>query len=255
MTFDRSFEREAKKQADKQMSRFGSAYQNSVKIDKEEADRKIRDFQDDLIDFQAECESNIIRDIDESIFAKCSDMLAEYSDIVSDVIGMIDITGFDFNKISSIKKFKIKNVDSIIKKNEHDRMREETHIKKNPERAGFFGKFKFWKPKTVEYTVEVKDGTNVNLSKVIAEILSQFSSQYKKNITDMYQQAELQTEEYKKVFIQNIDLLYSQIDNVFNELKKMTDESDDLQKRVDENKALEDWCISITRNINDLISL
>ena len=117
------------------------------------------------------------------------------------------------------------------------------------------GKFKFWKPKTVEYTVEVKDGTDVNLSKVIAEILSQFSSQLKNNITDMYKQAEIQTEEYKKVFIQNIDLLYSEIDNVFNELKKMTDESDDLQKRVDDNKVLEGWCINITRSINDLISL
>ena len=58
-------------------------YDGKTKVDKVEADSLVASFQEKLEKFQRECEGKLNREIDIKIFRKCSEMLEEYSAMVS----------------------------------------------------------------------------------------------------------------------------------------------------------------------------
>ena len=136
---------------------------------------------------------------------------------------------------------KISNLYDIQCRNEHVRYRSETRVKDNPERRGFTGFFKFWKKKQISYTVNVEDGIDVDVRAIIVNIMSSFSSSIKRNISDMFKQANDQVEEYKTVFNENIDLLNTEITNILEKLDYDTKESSILEERVKENQTLANW--------------
>lgn len=71
--------------------------------------------------------------------------------------------------------------------------------------------------------------------------MSSFSSSIKRNISDMFKQANEQVEEYKAVFNENIDILNTEITNILEKLDSDTKESSVLEKRVKENQVLANW--------------
>ena len=93
-------------------------------------------------------------------------------------------------------------------------MRDETRWKDNPEREGFVGFFKFWEPKEISYTVQVKDGVDVNIRNVVVDILSVFTESIKTNVRQMAGQANTQIEDYKKVFKERITSLEQEVGGV-----------------------------------------
>ena len=216
-------------------------YDGKTKVDKAEADGLISAFQESLGLFQKECESRLNREIDVKIFQKCSEMLDDYTAMIRAILEDVEIEGYDFRKIKSFDKIKISNINDIKKRNEQDRYRNETRWKDNPERSGFFGRFKFWKPKEISYTVSVKDGVDVNVKNIIVDIMSVFSASIKENISSMFKQSGEQIEEYKAAFNDNIDNLSAEIGNILNKLDQDTMESEVLEKRVQENKELSAW--------------
>lgn len=237
-----------------EMQKITRAYDGKTKIDKFEAERLIRNFQEDLLSYQKECEVKLNREIDNKIFRKCSDLLEDYSDMIRKIISNITIDGFDFNKVSSFKKAKLSNVDSIISRHETDRYRNVTKWKDNPERAGFFGFFKFWKPKRISYTEKVKDGSDVNVKNVIVDILGSFRISMRDNISSTFDQAYDQVKEYKKLFITNIDTLDSEIKSILDKLDKDTKESATLEEKVQKSIALADWANDMDNSIRTLLN-
>ena len=113
--------------------------------------------------------------------------------------------------------------------------------KKNPEREGFWGFFKFWKPKEVSYIVQVKDGVDVNVRDTIVDIMGSFGKNIKDNINSMFEQADKQVEEYKKAFIKSIDLLNNEINRIITQIDNDTANSEAIAQRVNENKELNEW--------------
>lgn len=237
-----------------ELEKILKGYDGKTKVDKTEADGLISAFQERLERFQKECEGELNREIDEKIFQKCSKMLEDYSKMIREILDDIEIEGYDFRKISSFQKIRIWNIDDIKKKNEQARYRKETRWKDNPERSGFFGFFMFWKPRQISYEVSVKDGVDVNVKKIIIDIMSVFSASIKRNISSMFEQSSEQIKEYKKAFYDNIDTLSSEIEKVLNELEEGTKESEILEKRVRENKELADWVEGKESEIRTLLT-
>ena len=229
-------------------------YDGKTKVDKVEADSLVASFQEKLEKFQRECEGKLNREIDIKIFRKCSEMLEEYSAMVSRILDDIEIEGYDFKKINSFDKIRISNINDIKKRNEQDRFRDETRWKDNPERSGFFGRFKFWKPKEISYTVSVKDGVDVNVKNIIVDIMSVFAASIKENISSMFSQSLQQIEEYKMAFYENIDTLDCKIGDMLNELEQSTRESEALEKKVKENRAMAEWIGNKEREIQTLLT-
>ena len=246
--------KEEERKIEKALNKMTEKYDNKTSVDKIEADRMIEDFQTKLDFFQTACESEITRLIDEKIFSEGSKMLDEYSKAVVDILQDIEIEGYDFRKVSSFGKIKINNLQDIAKQNEKDRYKDENRWKDNPERTGFFGKFKFWKPKQVSYTVQVKDGIDVDVRNIIVGIMTEFAISAKKNVVDMFEQAENQIQGYKNAFKDNIDNLQMEITNIIVELEEKTAEFAMIEERVAENKALAEWVALKENELRTLVS-
>ena len=174
--------------------------------------------------------------------------------MIRSILENIEIEGFDFKKINKFDKIKISNINDIKKKNEETRYRAETRWKDNPERQGFLGTFKFWKPKEISYTVSVKDGIDVNVKNIIVDIMSVFSASIKENISSMFNQAEEQISDYKLAFNENIDTLEGEITKILDQLDQNTKESKSLEKRVKENKELAVWVANKEAEIRRLLT-
>ena len=184
---------------------------------------------------------------------KGNDLLEQYRGKVQDILSNINITGYDFERVYSLKQFEIKNLDDIKRRNTKKRYRDETRYKDNPEREGFFGFFKFWKPKRISYTVSVEDGENVNIKKVILDIVTEFAYATKKNIEDMFQQAEMQVEEYKNIFIDNLDGLGKELNNTIENLKEKKDQKANNDQEIKKNKELLNWIKTIENRMNRVL--
>ena len=238
---DSSNESEAQYNVERELNQMIRPYDGKSKIDKRDADYMVSDFQHRLEDYQRDCECRLNREIENKIFGECKKLLEDYSYLVKSIIDNIEIENFDFNKIRAFDSIKISNLYDIQCRNEHVRYRSETRVKDNPERRGFTGFFKFWKKKQISYTVNVEDGIDVDVRAIIVNIMSSFSSSIKRNISDMFKQANDQVEEYKTVFNENIDLLNTEITNILEKLDYDTKESSILEERVKENQTLANW--------------
>lgn len=216
-------------------------YNDKEKVDKREADILLAKFQADLVHFQRDCESRINREIDFNIFQKGEEMLAEYTSVVRQILDYIEIEGYDFQKLKSFHEIKISDISELKKRNESVRYRKEKRWIKNPKKQGFFGFFKFFEPKEISVLVDVKDGVDVDVWKIILDIMAGFSGSMKENIHTVFEQAYDQIEEYKNAFNDNIDMLNNEIDKILAELDKSTDESGNLEQKLKENKKLSKW--------------
>lgn len=254
LSIDEPSEDEEQFKVEMELQRMTKQYDGKTKVDKVEADYLVKNFLDELEKFQRSCENNLNRQIDQKIYQRCQEMLEQYKELVTDILGEIEIDGYDFDKIASFDKIRISNIDDIKRKNQSTRYRDERRWKDNPKRAGFWGIFKFWEPKEVSYTVQVKDGVDVNVKNIIVDIMSQFAKSIKENIHSMFIQANAQVEEYQNTFNNNIDRLSAEIDRLLQEVKESTSLGDGLQSRVENNKKLAVWVAQEENKIYTLLS-
>ena len=242
------------RKVEKQLEAIMRPYLGSGYVDKTEADRLILEFQGDLEILQRKCEQNLNREIDLNIFQKCNVMLEQYAELIRSILGNIEIEGYDFQKINSFERIRISNINDLKLENQHDRFRTETRWKDNPAREGFWGFFKFWEPKQISYTVQVKDGVDVDVKNIIINVVGEFAKSLKANISNMFMQANKQMEGYKKVFSSNIDGLKSEIEKILYELSEETKQSETLKKEVEKNRKIANWIAQEEKKIRDLLT-
>ena len=251
-TIDRS---EEQFKVEMELQAFSKEFDGKEKVDKIIADQLIAEFQRKLNGYQKTCESRLQRDIDEQFFLRCNELLEEYSRVVSSILEDIEIEGFDFEKVSSLGEIKITSIDEIVRSNQQDRYREETRWKDNPERAGFLGFFKFWKPRRISYTESVKDGVDINVRNVIVDILAEFSYAMKANIAQIFAQAEQQINAYKQAFNDNIDRLDAKIDEILHQLEQDILRSEEIKQKVKSDEETLKWISAIESRISTLLSV
>ena len=242
---------------EKELGDLTLPYNDVGEIDKDEAEDLISAFENALNDYQKECEATLIREIDTNLFQKGDQMLDEYTTLVRALLENIKIEDFKFEKIKRFNDIKIgdfEEIKKVKKDSESTRYKYETRWKDNPEREGFWGRFKFWKPKQVSYEKKVKDGINVNVFNVITYEMGTFEENMKENITNMFEKAYAQLEDYKNTFSDNIDTLDDEIITILEELEQSTNESKELENRIVSNKKISDWVDEKEKQIRTLLA-
>ena len=247
-------EKKTQKAVELELEKMTREYNGKEKVDKADADQMISEFQEKLEQYQREWKRRLSREIDENIFRKCAEMLDDYSSMVRSILNNISIENYDFKKDNSFHEIRISNIEDIKRRNEQDRYRDETRWKNNPEREGFFGFFKFWEPKRISYTVSVKDGVDVNVKQIVVDIMNVFTGSMKDNIHNIYRQSEVQIEEYKDKFKENIDSLNERIREILDELEEKTKKSEVLKADVEKNRELANWVEKTENRINTLLA-
>lgn len=89
---------------------------------------------------------------------------------------------------------------------------------------------------------------------MVVDIMTIFSISMKENISDMFRQAMVQIEEYKSAFSENIDTLNIEIAKILEELDRNTQKSEELERRVKENRALASWVGEKETRIRELLT-
>lgn len=253
LNIDESMKYDENLKLEKELDTMTMPYNGEKKVDKSKAEQMVQTFVKNLEDYQEKFKSRLDREIDSKIYKNCTEIFEEYRKTVSDILDGIEIDGFDFQKVSSVERIKIHNVDSILQMNKQDRYREEIRLERNPERMGFWGFFKFWEPKWISHIEKVKDGEDVNVNQVVVNIMTQFLEKMQENVVTIFNQAEEQVNEYKDVFADNIDDLKDEIEKILEELKVKTESSDRLSRNMENNKQLKQWVEEIEQKLNDLL--
>lgn len=238
---------------EQELSQMVKKYDRVKWVNRVEADRLINEFQGKLEKYQRECESAINRQIEEEIFKKCTEQLEEYRYVIRTILEDIEIDGYDFEKLDSFQKIKINNIGDIKSKNTRQHYKEETRKKNNPEREGFLGHFKFWEPREISYTVSVKDGEEINVKQVSVDIMNAFTESIKDNIAKLFAEANKQVSSYKNIFVKNIDSLNNEITKILNELDEQTKTEESIKLRVDNNKEMLCWVMTMEEKIRTLL--
>lgn len=239
---------------EKELGELSKGYDKTIYVDKSEADSLIEKFQDKLVDYQKCCQNRLNIAFDENVYKKGEEMLMEYTSVIKAIVSKIEINNFEFDKTSSFSELKISNLDEIKRKNQKDRMKKVTHWSDNPEREGFVGFFKFWKPKRISRDTYVKDGVDVNIRNVIIDVMNEYSKVLRGNIISMFNQANHQVEVYKFIFNGNIDKLNDEIGSLLTQLDAQTKEYEVIKTRVDENKEVANWVENKEEQIRKLLT-
>lgn len=223
------------------------------KIDKEKADEIIDKFIAELNEVQKDMYFELRSQIDQRIVKEGNNLLKQYREEVQSVLSNINITGYDFREVYSIKQFEVRNLDELKEENMSVRHREETRYMDNPEREGFFGFFKFWEPKEICYKVSVKDGININVKKVLIKIVTEFGIKTTENIDNMVKQEESQVDQYINIFTKNLDGLQKEIDKTIEKLGRLTEQKKNKDQQIEENRDLLQWIEEIQKRMNEIL--
>ena len=218
---------------EKQAKIITHPYDGQKIVDKMEAEKILYDVMDSLKALQAKLIKELESRLDDELFSEGLAMLGEYHGKVQSILDEAQITGFYFQKTAIFNQFNVENIEDLMQKYKQDRFRVETHWKDNPEREGFWGKLKFWKPKQISYDKAVKAGEDVDLYELIRSLTSDFSGHTRTNIVNIFQQAQKQITDYKKAFESNLSALNKNIQDVM----KQTKQSIENKKKIEEKLA------------------
>lgn len=92
----------------------------------------------------------------------------------------LEIEGVDFSKVEGLTDLddmlnlmELEDLADILNDGDYiyETSHEETRVRDNPERAGFFGFFKIWKPKTITETITVSDGKYINVKRLYSVLV------------------------------------------------------------------------------------
>lgn len=219
------------KDLERQTQKITEPYNERTLVDKIEADQLIQQVIYQLQTLQKNLIKTLEVRLDQELFSNGQAMIEDYQKEVQDILNTSQISGYDFHQVAILNQFNIDNMDDLLRNYQQDRMRTETRWKINPEREGFLGLFKFWKPKWVSDEVTVKDGENVRLHDLLRSLASDFTGHAKSNIINVFKQAEAQITEYKKAFENNFTLLNEAIQMTLAQIKQDTNTKNDLEAR------------------------
>ena len=73
------------------------------------------------------------------------------------------------------------------------------------------------------------------------------------NIEDVFNQAEMQVEEYKNIFIDNLDGLGKELNNTIAKLKEIKDQKANNDQEIKKNEELLNWIKGIEDQMNRVL--
>ena len=107
----------------------------------------------------------------------------------------------------------------------------------------------------MSYTVSVKDGVDVNVKNVVVDVLTEFSKALKKNIVNLFAQADDQITMYQKRFAFNMDRLDERIADILQQLEDDTAHAETIAKKVEADKEIYEWISQTEERISTLLSV
>lgn len=221
-----------KREVEKELGKCTKDYQGEVTAS--QAKLMVKNFYQSVSKICEAFLKRLNQDIKNDTFAQCENIQEEYVASVEKILEEMKITNFAFEGLPVLQSVELddKVQKNIMEKNTRTKKETRTRTIANPEKAGFWGKLKFWKPDEIEENYEASIGEFTNMTAVMIEMMSPIQYQVKKDIEEVFAMGEKQIQGYKDGFRQNLDKLEEEIAKVMNEIEKTTDDEKDLKDQV-----------------------
>lgn len=250
---------QVKNEIEKDLNKISAEYRGEVEIRKEASDRTFREFARKQEEYLVGLERKLSNQIETEIKAKGEEMLKEFRTFMDEFNNSIKIGNFDFGKIVEFKNCDSKDLNSLIKAHTKEKTHKETYYQDNPERSGFFGRLKFWKPEKIEKTRTVSDGEFVNVYKTVETAVTGWQTKLNEQIDQVFKQAENEVRRLNEYFKNNMDAAEKVVNTTLNEINDDINNNLNMKKQ-DKEKALEanQWKMSyidsVSQQLKEILS-
>lgn len=224
---------------------------------KNEADTFIAD----LIKLSRESHSkltiNLERMVNENISSVAEKLLIEYKEKIASLIEGLETENLIFEPLKLIKS----ELDFISEKNRildtatyAEKVKVGTESYRNPERSGFFGSLKFWKPKTL-YRDVYEEQTKVSAQIIADEFTTHLDKQTRMFIKEVEESTKDKVKRIKMDYYRKFDMVDQILRDKLQELEIFTQDESMIKSKIAESKARLEWLERIDNKVNKIIEI
>ena len=146
-------------------------------------------------------QKELIHNAQEALYKMLNDQIHQSFDLVYQIIRELqnsftnlEIDGVDFSKVEGLldldemlSSMELEDLLDVLNDGAYTykKSHKETRVRDNPERAGFLGALKFWKPKTITETVTVLDGEYISSKRVYHAALEALQSDFDRILKEL----------------------------------------------------------------------
>ncbi|WP_304152496.1 dynamin family protein [Megamonas hypermegale] len=196
--------------------------------------------------------------VKERVINVANDLMAEYEKRIKELskeLEIVDGVSIEPLKLVSSKLTRFKEAEDIFNSfMKVKKVEDGTVMVDNPERKGFFGFFKFWKPSKIEETV-YKHVRYIDGAKFATEWFDPFLAHL-----NIYENKAVNYLKQQNIFIQEeFTLRFKELDQILkdklNELRRYTNNKNITEKEIAEIERKIKWLESIMRRLDDLLEI
>ena len=227
-------------------------YHTKTKIEKEEAEKSLNYFKDELQKIESEYSTELERNIRNSVIEEGQKLVDEYQNYLGNLKEELNVGGFDFGQFAIVKKISMNDVDNLIESNAYkeDVYKDITYKKEKS----------FWKPWTwitQYYTVSKKVGEKefIDLYEVLSVELIEMKIQATGNIKAARDEAIEKVQKLKKYFKCEIDILDKIIQVIVNEMDEKTKNEEEIKERVKKDEKNMEWLNQIIIELDNIMEI
>lgn len=135
----------------------------------------------------------------------------------------------------------------------YERSHEEVRIRDNPERTGFLGAFKFWKPKKVPETVTVSDGEYISSKRVYNAALEALQSDFERILQELENSCVSLFENKQKECKSFLEKVSEEQTKELDHLRTLAEQVQNGKLDIQENQKRIQWMEKCTANLSAIV--
>lgn len=213
-------------------------------------------------------QNELIRNAQEKLYKILNEQIHQNFDPVYQIIRelqnsfkQLEIEGVDFSKVEGLAdlddmlgSMELEDLLDVLNAGgyTYKRSHEETRVRENPERAGFWGAFKFWKPKTISETVTVSDGEYISSKRIYRAALQTLQSDFEKIVEELQNSCNALFKDKQKECATFLEKVSEEQAKELNHLRTLAEQVKNRKLDIQENKNRLQWtenCIATLSTI------
>lgn len=221
-----------------------------------EAESMIETFERFAENLQAKVKVQLEELLTKHIQKNAEDLLDRYQKKLADLTNEISVGQIEINAFELLDgDMPDVNISSLIETaTKSERVKVGSHYEKNPERSGFFGFFKFWKPSRIE-VADYENREYVDAGDVADKFFAPFQKELFTNQASTTQYAKEQAANIKVAFNKKFEDLDKLLKDKLNSLEACANDEKNVDAILAEAQARLTWLENIDKKIKDILDI